>query len=94
MVLSAGLGASFELDGVLLSSAPVIDGVLDEAVWSEAAVAEGFVQFKPQFGEPSPFRTVVRVGYTGDALYVAFTCFDPRPSEISAAVTSRRFAGS
>ncbi len=89
MVLSAGLGASFELEGVLLSSAPVIDGVLDEAVWSEAAVAEGFVQFKPQFGEPSPFRTVVRVGYTGDALYVAFTCFDPRPGEISAAVTSR-----
>ncbi len=89
MVLSAGLAAGFELDGVLLSAKPEIDGVLDEAVWSEAAVVEGFVQFKPQFGQPSPYRTVVLAGFTQDALYVAFRCFDPEPGEISAAVTSR-----
>ena len=78
-----------EIDGVPLSSKPTIDGVLDDSVWSEAAVVEGFVQFVPQFGQPSPFRTVVRVGYTKDALYIALRCHDPEPNQMSAAVTSR-----
>jgi hypothetical protein len=43
----------------------------------------------PQFGAQSPFRTVVLVGYTSEALYVAFKCFDPNPGRIGAAVTSR-----
>jgi len=53
------------------------------------AVLVGFVQFQPEFGVPSPFRTVVLVGYTSEALYVAFRCFDSDPGKIAAAVTSR-----
>ncbi len=87
--LSPILAVAMELEGVRLSSKPTIDGVVDEAVWSEAAVAEGFVQFVPKFGQPSPYRTVVLVGSTEDALYVAFKCFDPESKDISAAVTSR-----
>ncbi len=89
LLLGPRFSTAFELEGVPLSSKPKIDGILDDSVWSEAAVADGFVQFVPQFGQPSPYRTVVLVGYTEDALYVAFKCFDPEPDEISAAVTSR-----
>ena len=89
LLLGPRFSTAFELEGVPLSSKPKIDGILDDSVWSEAAVADGFVQFVPQFGQPSPYRTVVLVGYTEDALYVAFKCFDPVPDEISAAVTSR-----
>ncbi len=77
------------IPAVVFPTAPVIDGVLDDEVWETAATVEGFVQFVPQFGAPSPFRTVVLVGYTSEALYVAFRCFDPDPGRIAAAVTSR-----
>ncbi len=78
-----------DIPAVVFPTAPVIDGVLDDEVWETAATVEGFVQFVPQFGAPSPFRTVVLVGYTSEALFVAFRCFDSDPGRIAAAVTSR-----
>jgi len=87
------LGASCAEDSsvpvVVFPTAPVIDGVLDDEVWETAATVEGFVQFQPEFGAPSPYRTVVLVGHTSEALYVAFKCFDSDPGRIAAAVTSR-----
>jgi hypothetical protein len=77
------------LQAAPLAAAPSIDGVVGEEEWLAAAVTEGFVQFEPEFGAPSPYRTVVMVGLTSDALYVAFRCFDPEPARIAAAVTSR-----
>jgi hypothetical protein len=73
----------------VLSSEPTIDGVIDETVWSEAAVAEDFVQIDPSFGEPSPFPSTVRVGITDRALFVAFNLSDPEPDRIASAVTTR-----
>lgn len=60
----------------------VIDGVLDEAVWSQAAVATDFVQREPDDGEPATERTEARVLYGANALYVAFRAYDSEPSEI------------
>lgn len=68
---------------------PVIDGKIDEEVWQLAEEIEGFIQFEPQHGQPSPLRTVVRIGYGEEALYVAFTCYDPEPEGIAAAVIKR-----
>jgi hypothetical protein len=81
--------AARELAAVRLSAEPAVDGVPDEGVWSEAATSQGFVQVRPRFGEPSSFATTVRVGFTSDALYVAFTLSDPDPDRIAAAVTGR-----
>ena len=77
------------LDAVVFDKAPVIDGVLDDDVWKTAATVEGFVQFVPEFGKASPFRTVVLLGTTPEALYVAFRSYDSEPGKISAAITSR-----
>ena len=74
---------------VRLAEEPEIDGLLDDDSWSAVPSVEGFVQFRPQFGEPSPFRTVVQVAFSDTALFVAFRCFDPEPSRIAAAVTTR-----
>ncbi|MFQ5918347.1 MAG: DUF5916 domain-containing protein, partial [Candidatus Binatia bacterium] len=68
---------------------PVIDGRVDEEVWQLAEEIEGFIQFEPQNGQPSPLRTVGRVGYGDEVLYVAFTCYDPEPEGIAAAVIKR-----
>ena len=73
-----------------LAAPPVIDGIIDEAEWAGASVADTpFIQIEPEFGEPSPFRTVVRIGQTGAALYVAFESHDPEPDRLAAAMTRR-----
>jgi len=77
------------IPAVMFPTAPVIDGVLDDEVWETAATVEGFVQFQPDFGVPSSFRTIVLIGHTPEALYVAFRCIDPDPAKIGAAIISR-----
>jgi hypothetical protein len=92
MSLAAPLsGAAYKprLDTAIFADAPVIDGVLDDEAWALASTVEGFVQFEPEFGEASRFRTVVLIGATSEALYVGFRNFDPEPGKTAAAVTSR-----
>ena len=48
-----------------------------------------YIQFAPNFGEESQYRTVVRIAQTETALYVAFEAFDPDPSRLATAVTRR-----
>jgi hypothetical protein len=47
----------------------VIDGRLDEAVWSRAARLTGFSQYQPVDGQPADDSTEVRVWYGPDAIY-------------------------
>src|SRR5262249_21362067 len=62
----------------LRTSGPVrIDGVLDEATWAAAPVAEQFVQEGPAPGEPSRLRTSFRVMFDDAALYVGVRLDDP-----------------
>ena len=91
IAISAAIGYSAEprIEAPLLAENPVIDGVLDDAAWATAEAISDFVQFEPEFGVASPFRTEVLVGYTSETLYVAFRSFDPEPGRIGAAVTSR-----
>jgi hypothetical protein len=86
---TAGNAAEPRIEAPLLAENPVIDGDLDEAVWASAATVEDFVQFEPEFGVASPFRTEVLIGYTSETLYVAFRSFDPEPEKIAAAIISR-----
>ena len=80
--------SSLELTG--LQQPPTIDGQVESSEWSGAAVIDqALIQFVPNFGEESSYRTVVRVGQTESAIYVAFEVFDPDPSRIAAAITRR-----
>jgi len=73
-----------------LEQAPEIDGLISETEWQGVAVLDQpFVQFEPEPGQPSPFRTVVRIAQTESALYVAIEAFDPSPGRLAAAVTRR-----
>jgi hypothetical protein len=42
---------------------PRIDGSLDDSVWQNARPSEGFIQTKPNRGEPMNQQTVIRVLY-------------------------------
>ncbi len=52
-----------------LDAPAVVDGVLDEPVWAEAAVLTGFSQYAPVDGRPADDQTEVLVWYSPDAIY-------------------------
>ncbi len=71
---------------VRAAMAPVIDGVLDEAAWAEAAVVDDFHETRPiEYAAPAE-RTVVYVMYDKDALYIGARLYDREPSKITARV--------
>jgi len=72
-----------------LETAPAVDGVIDPAEWRGAGRVEGMIQIAPGFGEPSPFPTVVQLGFNERALYIAFSCTDSEPGRIAASITAR-----
>ena len=70
------------LTAVRAPGAITLDGALDEAAWSEAPVANGFIQNDPREGTDATFDTDVRVLYTDDALYFGVFAHDMEPSKI------------
>jgi hypothetical protein len=73
----------------LLQGDIAVDGKLDDAAWQGALVQEIAYDIQPGDNTPAPVKTVVRVGYTADALYVAFHAMDSDPSQIRAHLRDR-----
>lgn len=69
---------------VRTSTAPVIDGRLDEAAWERAAVVDDLHQVTPvEYAEPFE-RTEVLLLYDDEALYIGARLYDTDPDEITA----------
>ncbi|HST07579.1 MAG TPA: DUF5916 domain-containing protein [Gemmatimonadaceae bacterium] len=54
----------------------VVNGVLDEPVWQQAAVLTGFSEFAPQDGIPAADSTQVLVWYSPTAVYFGIRAFE------------------
>ena len=67
----------------------VVDGLLDESVWSQATVIDLPYEISPADNTPAPVRTTMRMATTRDALYIAVHAADPDPSKIRAHLTDR-----
>ena len=65
-----------------ITSAPVIDGRLDDDSWAEAQILTGFIQREPSEGRPVSERTEVRIVYDGEALYIGAWLFDSDPTSL------------
>jgi hypothetical protein len=65
------------------TDAPVqLDGRLDEAAWAAARPStDRWIQIGPEEGMPGTERTVVRIIYDDDALYIGAELFDPEPEK-------------
>ncbi|MEX2466383.1 MAG: DUF5916 domain-containing protein [Gemmatimonadota bacterium] len=63
---------------------PVIDGILDEALWRNAPVLTDFIQRIPRDGTPASQPTEVRILQDGQALYVGVWLHDSEPLGIIA----------
>jgi len=73
----------------VLGPGPVIDGRLDEGVWSRAESASGFIQVTPVSGAPATERTEAWIVYDEHAIYVGFRLHDSRPDSIVARLGRR-----
>lgn len=77
---------------VRVATPPIVDGVLDDAVWQQAEQVTDFHQNRPgDHVEPSE-PTELYVVYTTDALYIAARMYDSDP-ELIAAPTIRHGQG-
>ncbi len=59
-----------------LEGAVLVDGVLDEPMWRQAALLTGFSQFTPVDGVPAADSTEVLVWYSPTALHIGIRAFD------------------
>ena len=69
---------------------PVVDGVLDDAVWKTSPLdLPEWLTYNPVSGQKIAQKTEVRVAYDAAALYVAFHCLDPEPEKVRATLSRR-----
>jgi hypothetical protein len=57
--------------------APVIDGQLDEPLWSKIEPLEEFLVTKLYLKDKPDARTTAQVAWDDKNLYIAFTCYEP-----------------
>jgi hypothetical protein len=67
----------------------VIDGILDEPVWTRAARLTGFRQYEPVDGRPAEEETEVLVWYAPDAIHFGIIARDRQPEYIRASIADR-----
>ncbi|OFW34163.1 MAG: hypothetical protein A3G76_00610 [Acidobacteria bacterium RIFCSPLOWO2_12_FULL_65_11] len=60
----------------------LIDGRLDEPVWSRAVPAASFIQVDPDNGQAATERTEVRIAYNQKMLYMGVICYDSEPDRL------------
>jgi hypothetical protein len=67
---------------------PVIDGILNESVWQNAAVLKNFQQIDPGDNTPPSKPTEVLIGYDSKFIYFGFRAFD-EPDKVRSTVAKR-----
>jgi hypothetical protein len=67
----------------------ILDGRLDEALWSNVEPARQFTQRNPNEGQPETETTEVRFLYDEDALYVGARMLDREPGRIGRRLSRR-----
>jgi len=71
-----------------VTTAPKIDGELNDPVWAEAPVLNNFVQNFPYFGQPASQKTDVKIIYDNSAIYIGAYLYDD-PKLMRKQVTAR-----
>ena len=68
---------------------PTLDGRTDDPAWASAQVIDEFLEYEPNEGKASRFRTEVRVTYDDRYLYVLGRMHDPAPDSIVSLLSRR-----
>lgn len=70
-------------------TAPVLDGILDEEIWSKAGESRDFKQKDPKEGDEATEATLIRALYTGKSLFLGIVCSDAESERIVASELRR-----
>ena len=68
---------------------PQLDGVLDDEIWKNAPLHEGFRQRDPDEAEPETERPTFQIAYDDEVLYFAIMCYDSEPEKIVSRLVRR-----
>ena len=82
-----------QIVAVKVETPPKIGGKLDDSAWQQAEPSEGFTQNYPDRGDPMSQRTVVRILYDGENIYVGFQCYDSESEKVIGAEMRRDYDG-
>jgi hypothetical protein len=66
-----------------------IDGLLDETSWKDANTADHFIQYEPNNGSASNYKTEVHFLCTDYAIYVGAQMYDSKPDSIMKQLSRR-----
>jgi len=88
LIGSINLYAQPEIKAFLTSTPPVIDGLLNEDIWKDAAVINELFQREPNPGKPVSEKTEFYFMYDKNNIYIAIRCFD-NPEGITAKELAR-----
>jgi hypothetical protein len=72
-----------------LTTAPAIDGILDEEAWLEGSWIDDFTQYEPYNGSKVSQRTEFKILFDDNNLYAAFKAYDTSPDSIVNRLTRR-----
>ncbi|MFC2135740.1 DUF5916 domain-containing protein [Bacteroidota bacterium] len=67
----------------------VIDGVLDETIWSNLEELGDFIQFTPYNGVPCRQKTEAKICYTDEAIYISARMYDTSPDSMMTELGTR-----
>lgn len=74
------------VDVTRTATSPVIDGLLDEPMWSQAAQID---IAHTNMGDPAPATTNIRLAYDDTNLYIGYTAQEPNMAALKETVTTR-----
>jgi len=72
-----------------LTTAPSIDGILNDDAWNSGTWTDDFTQHEPYNGSKASQRTEFKILFDDDNLYVAFKAYDTSPDSIVSRLTRR-----
>jgi hypothetical protein len=86
---SAGRATATAATAFRAKQTPVLDGRDDDPAWRDAQVIDQFLEYDPNPGAETRFKTQARVLYDDKALYVVVRMFDPAPDSIVSLLSRR-----
>ena len=73
----------------ITGASPQVDGVLDDEIWKNAPLHEGFRQREPDEAKPATERITFQIAYDDEALYFGVMCYDSEPDKIVSRLVRR-----
>ena len=80
---------SIQATRIAESEAPTIDGDLSDPIWAKGALIDHFYQIEPNNGAEPTDRTVARIAYDKDNLYISLYAHDSEPDKAIATIKTR-----